>query len=130
MSQYRVQELLAVRSRPNNALERLIRHNALRLTLTEQLQAVVSPSIAKHCRVGDLRGGRLTIHVAGAAWATRLRFELPKVRAALLALADFATVQDIRILALAGTSETPAPPRRPASAASFKRDGRPVSPCA
>ena len=111
MSQYRVDQLLAERRRPRNALERLVKHNTDRQSLTEQLQAVVSPNVAAHCRVADLRGGRLTIHVAGAAWATRLRFELPKVRSALLSLAGFAAVEEIRILAIAArtppTSDDP-----------------------
>lgn len=95
---YRVDQLLVERHRPRNALERLLRHNALRQSLTEQVKAVVSPNVAAHCQVADLHGGRLTIRVAGAVWATRLRFELPKVQATLRSLRDFATVEEIRIL--------------------------------
>lgn len=98
VSRYRVDQLLTARQRPRNALERLVRRSTLRQSLTEQLKAVVSPSVAMHCQVTGLRAGRLTIHVSGAAWAMRLRFELPQVQIALRSLADFATVEEIRIL--------------------------------
>lgn len=92
-----VKELLAERHPPRNALERLVKHAALRESWTEQLRAVLPPAIAPHCSVGDLERGRLTIHVVDSSWATRLRFELPKVEPALRALGDFAGVEEIRI---------------------------------
>ena len=92
-----VKDLLEERHRPRNALERLIKHAALRESWTEQLRAVLPPAIAPHCSVGDMDGARLTIHVVDSSWATRLRFELPKVEPALRALEDFAAVEEIRI---------------------------------
>lgn len=97
---HRVDQLLTERHRPRNALDRLVKRNAVRQSLTEQLQAVVSPNIAAHCNVADLHHGRLTIHVTSAAWATRLRLELPKVQATLRTLADFATVEEIQLRVL------------------------------
>ena len=96
---HRVDQLLTERHQPRNALDRLVKRNAVRQSLTEQLQAVVSPNIAAHGNVADrdLRHGRLTIHVNSAAWATRLRLELPKVQATLRSLADFATIEDIQL---------------------------------
>ena len=98
MSQRRIDEILAERQRPRNALEALVKRDGLRLSLTAQLRAVLPPALAPHCRVAEVRGGRLTIQVSSAAWATRLRFELPKIEPALRSLADFATVDDIRVL--------------------------------
>lgn len=98
MVQRRIDEILAERQRPKNALEALVRRDALRQSWTAQLRAVLPSALAPHCRVADVRGTRLVIHVSSAAWATRLRFELPKVEPALRALADFATVDDIRVL--------------------------------
>ena len=84
---------------PRNALERLVKRAALRESWTEQLRAVLPESIAPHCRVADIRNGRLTILVADSSWATRLRFELPETKKALRSLGDFAEVTDIRIRA-------------------------------
>lgn len=92
-----VKDLLTERRRPRNALERLVRHAALRESWTEQLRAVLPAAIAPHCSVANMEGGRLTIHVVDASWATRLRFEMPKVEPALRSLGDFADVDEIRI---------------------------------
>lgn len=102
MAQHKVADLLTPRSRPRSPLERLVKHACERDAWTEELRAVLPTALAPHCHVGDLRRGRLTIHVATSSWATRLRLELPKVRDALLALADFAEVREIRIRMAAG----------------------------
>ena len=92
-----VKDLLTERHRPRNALERLVKRAALRESWTEQLRAVLPAAIAPHCSVASIEAGRLTIHVVDSSWATRLRFELPKVEPALRALGDFADVTEIRI---------------------------------
>lgn len=97
MTQHKVADLLTARDRPRNPLERLVRHASARGAWTDQLRAVLPPRLAPHCRVGDLRGERLTIHVTASSWATRLRLELPNVQPALTALEDFAGVREIRI---------------------------------
>lgn len=102
MAQHKVADLLTPRGRPRSPLERLVKHASARDAWTAELRAVLPPALAPHCHVGDLHRGQLTIHVATASWATRLRLELPKVRDALLALADFADVRDIRIRMSAG----------------------------
>lgn len=93
----RVADLLAERSPPRNALERLVRHAARRDDWTAQLRAVLPATLAPHCRVASVQGGHLTIHVDGASWATRLRMEMPKVESALRALEAFAAVDGFSI---------------------------------
>ena len=100
MGQRKIDEILTERQRPRNALERLVKRNAAREIWTDQVRAALSTRIAPHCRVADLRGKRLTIYVAGAAWANRLRFELPSLQATLRSLADFATLEEIRIVTM------------------------------
>lgn len=103
MAQHKVADLLTARERPRNPLERLVTHAAAHGRWTAQLRAVLPPRLAPHCRVADLRGRCLTIHVSASSWATRLRAELPAVEPALKALADFADVREIRIRAWAPT---------------------------
>ena len=102
MAQRRIDEILEERQRPRNALEQLVKRNAAREIWTDQVRAALSPGIAPHCRVADLRGRRLTIYVAGAAWAYRLRFELPSLKATLRSLADFAALEEIRVVTMPG----------------------------
>ena len=93
----KVAEILAEKRRPRNTLERLVRRASARESWTQQLQALLSPNVAPHCRVASIDGNRMTIHVDSASWATRLRLELPGVKPALNALEDFAKVDKIRI---------------------------------
>ena len=102
----RVDALLAERSQPRNALERLVRTEELRAAYTDQLRAVLPPALAPHCAVAALDEGRMTIQVAGAGWATRLRMALPKLEPSLRRLADFAAVREIRIRASPGRQPT------------------------
>ncbi len=102
----RVDALLAERPQPRNALERLVRAEELRTAYTAQLQALLPPALASHCTVAAMEGDRMTIQAAGAAWATRLRMELPKLEPSLRALADFAAVREIRIRAGPGRRRT------------------------
>lgn len=102
----RVDAILRERPRPRNPLERLLRTEELRASYTAQLQALLPPALALHCAVAALKDGRLTVQVAGAAWATRLRMELPKLEPGLRALADFASVREIRIRASPGRRRT------------------------
>ena len=93
----KVGDLLAEKRRPRNTLERLVRRAAARESWTQQLQALLSPIVAPHCRVASIEKDRMTIHVDSASWATRLRLELPSLKPALNALEDFAKVERIRI---------------------------------
>lgn len=102
----RVDAVLAERPQPRNALERLVRTEELRTAYTAQLRAVLPPALAPHCAVAALDEGRMTIEAAGAAWATRLRMELPKLERSLRLLADFAAVREIRIRASPGRGRT------------------------
>ena len=69
----------------------------MRRAWTAELRAVLPPALAPHCQVASLRDDCLTIHVADASLATRLRLELPKLEPALRSLGDFAAVQTIRV---------------------------------
>ena len=93
----KVGEILAEKPKPRNTLERLVRRAAARESWTQQLRALLSPTVAPHCRVASIENDRMTIHVDSASWATRLRLELPGVKPALNALEDFAKVDRIRI---------------------------------
>lgn len=97
MTSRKVDDILAERQWPRNALERLVKHETARGAWTEQLRAVLPADLAPHCRVADVQRGRMIIHVASAVWATRLRFAMPTVQPALRSLMDFAGVEEIRI---------------------------------
>lgn len=51
---------------------------ALRLIeLQKQLRSLLPPPLGDHVTVGNCRNGILTVYADSAAWAARLRFEVP-----------------------------------------------------
>ncbi len=78
-------------------IERAGRHDAW----TAALRALLDDEIAPHAYVASLNHGVMTIYVSTAAWATRLRFDVPRLLEDLTLLEDFRGVSDIRIKAQA-----------------------------
>jgi hypothetical protein len=64
---------------------------------TDQLRALLPQDLASECRVANVRDQILTVHINNAAWATRLRFQIPGLLPNLNRLADFTAVTDIRL---------------------------------
>jgi hypothetical protein len=75
----------------------LIRHASLQDAWTDQLRALLPQDLASECRVANVRDQVLTVHINNAAWATRLRFQIPQLIESLRRLADFASVNEIRL---------------------------------
>ena len=64
---------------------------------TSQLRTLLSPELAPHCIVRDLKHVTLLVQTTDATWATRLRFQKVPLLAELNKLADFSAVTDLRI---------------------------------
>ncbi len=84
--------------------------------LEHQIRAALPPDLRNHCRVADLKNGELRLVADGSVWATRLRFESPRLRETLRQLSDFRTIDRIKIRAgrISAASRT-GPPQKPAS---------------
>jgi hypothetical protein len=61
------------------------------------LRALLPQDLASECRVANVRDQVLTVHINNAAWATRLRFLVPGLIESLRRLADFTSVDEIRL---------------------------------
>jgi len=61
------------------------------------LRALLPHDLASECRVANVRDQVLTVHINNAAWATRLRFLVPGLIESLRRLADFTSVDEIRL---------------------------------
>jgi hypothetical protein len=75
----------------------LIKHASLQDAWTDQLRALLPQDLASECRVANVRDQFLTVHINNAAWATRLRFLMPQLLESLRRLADFTSVNEIRL---------------------------------
>lgn len=82
------------------ALRKLISHVSQQARWTEVLRSVLPEDQAQHFSVANIRGQRMTIHASNASWATRLRFDAPKLLSKLHDLQDFSRISEIRIRAL------------------------------
>jgi hypothetical protein len=105
---------------PGGVLHKLLRTATLRDAWTAQLRALLPEDVAPHCEVANIQNGILILHCENAAWATKLRFHVPTLPSRLRQLADFVSVQDIRVRVApnlthaAGTLEAPADSKSPA----------------
>jgi|SRR5271168_1022839 len=70
-------ELLA---RGGKRLSRLVERSAERAEMVTQVRAALPARLAESVASAGLEGGRLTIGVVGAVWASRLRYATEAVR--------------------------------------------------
>ena len=70
-------ELLA---RGGKRLSRLVDEAAERAQIVEQVRAALPARLAQSVASAGLEGGRLTIGVVGAVWASRLRYSSDVIR--------------------------------------------------
>lgn len=57
----------------------LVTRTRLLKRLTLELRSHLDPELAPHCYISNLDGARLYVYVDSAAWATRLRFQIPQL---------------------------------------------------
>jgi hypothetical protein len=93
----KIDSLLSSGHPPHSALARLINRASQQDAWTDQLRALLPQDLASECRVANVRDQVLTVHINNAAWATRLRFLTPGLLLNLNRLADFTTVNEIRL---------------------------------
>ena len=64
---------------------------------TKVLRSFLPKHMASQFEVANVRRNRLTIHAKNASWATRLRFDTPKLLNQLCELQEFSQIKEIRI---------------------------------
>ena len=97
MSNRKIEDLLGESHSRFSPLQKLLRHAANQETWTASLRALLPDSMARDCRVTDVRGSTLTITCRNTGSATRLRFMAPELLPALRELGDFRAVHEIRV---------------------------------
>jgi hypothetical protein len=61
-------------------LSRLVERSAERAEIVTQVRAALPPRLAEAVASAGLEGGRLTVGVVGAVWASRLRYSIELLR--------------------------------------------------
>ena len=97
MSNWKIDDLLRESHSRYSPLQKLLRQAGNQTVWTETLRALLPPTLARDCRVTELKGPVLTIACRNASTATRLRFMTPDLLVALRDLGDFRLVQSIRV---------------------------------
>ncbi len=100
------QRLDQVLTAPTGRLGAIASHARRLAELDALVRLCLGDELAAHCRLADLRSGRLVLAADTPAWATRLRYHTPELRQKLAAAGM--TVAECRIVV------APPPPTRPA----------------
>ncbi|WP_196137171.1 DUF721 domain-containing protein [Aliikangiella sp. G2MR2-5] len=79
MSRYSPKNLNNLISEPSDQIKSLLDQLAKIQTLNNTLQSKLNATLSKHCRVVNIRKSTLVIAVDSAAWANKLRFQLPEL---------------------------------------------------
>lgn len=70
-------------SDPAGAITTLARHCETLQALTDIVRDALPQTAAEHCRVANVSGTRAVLHTDSPVWSTMLRFDTPKLIAAL-----------------------------------------------
>lgn len=71
---------------------------ARQLQLADQaLQQLVGTTLAGHCHVANVRGTVLVLQLDSAAWAARLRYQMPAIQRELKASRTFSAILSIEV---------------------------------
>jgi hypothetical protein len=89
-----INSILAYR---NDTVSALYHHALELIDLQNQLKALLPAPLDSHVAVASCRNGILTVHADSAAWAARLRFEVPAMLEKINETARDAHVQTIRV---------------------------------
>ena len=83
--------------RTNSPLDKLLRRVLDQEHKTNVLRSILPIHLSAQFEVANVRGKKLTILATNASWATRLRFEIPKLLDQLHELQDFSRIEEIII---------------------------------
>ena len=97
VSRNKINELLSERHQRFTPLQRLLRQAGNQESWTAEFCAVLPASLARECRVTDIRGPEMVVACRNAASATKLRFMAPDILERLRPLAAFHEVRELRI---------------------------------
>jgi Dna[CI] antecedent, DciA len=89
----RLSELLSV---PGKRLGSLKQRSAERSSILAQVRAALAPKLAETVSSAGLDGGRLTVGVVSAVWASRLRYSSDLIRDRVSASSGH-TIQTVRV---------------------------------
>lgn len=113
MSENPTRPLKGILAQDSPGLEPLLTHVATLQRLNSLVHDRLPAPLSIHCRVGNYKGGILTIHVGSPTWASKLRYLIPDLRKDLMGYAEFKDLLEIRLRTIAQPSTPSARRRRP-----------------
>jgi hypothetical protein len=112
MPEPKPQRLDQVLTAPTGRLGAITSHARRLAELDALIRLCLGDELAAHCRLADLRSGRLVLAADTPAWATRLRYHTPEIRQKLAAAG--LTVAECRVVvAPPPPARDPGPMQRP-----------------
>ena len=96
----KIDDLLSVDHRRHTPLATLLKTASDQQHLTAAVRSLLPATLARGVSGIRLRGSTLLLVCESGALATRLRYQLPELQAAVNQLGDFAAVKDIHLRVL------------------------------
>ena len=82
----------------NGQLGQLLKKNQQLETINALVQPLLDEELALHCQVANFREGCLVLQADSAAWATRLRYQIPVLLQALRTPDRLPNIATIRLI--------------------------------
>lgn len=96
-------------SKPSPRLAKLLRRVAEMNRVNAVFEAALHDGLRGHCRVASIRDRQVLLHVDSAAWATRLRYQMPELSGCVDFLANAVKVK-VKVRPLQPADRTSARP--------------------
>lgn len=109
MSRKPTRSLKGILAQESPGLAPLLTHATTLQRLNGLVHGQLPAPLMAHCRVGNYKGGILTIHVGSATWASKLRYLIPDLRKELVEHPEFKDLVEIRLRTV---PESTAPPMK------------------
>lgn len=118
-------EINSILARRSDTVSALYHHALKLIELQNRLRALLPAPLGDHVTVANSRNGILTIQTDSAAWAARLRFEVPAILGNLNEADPAAAIETIRVKVRPPEHTPPPAAQKPAmsdNTARFLRD--------
>lgn len=78
-------------------MERLIQRGNQLLRVDILVRRLLGPGFEEHCRVANIKGSSLLLHVDSTVWATRIRYQLPELLRSLQQTEPLRQITEIQL---------------------------------
>lgn len=110
-------------------VEHLLKRSQRLKQVDALLAKMLDAELRPHCRVANIKGQTLILHVSSTAWSTRLRYQLPRLLASIREVPALQQISDIQ-LRVQNITPAAAPKRAPRQVSMSRQAAHCIETCA